>query len=357
MKAHKSLLFPIILLLFIFSSIETTYIYRRPTTKTWRRRSLHITSGSINDDLTNLSTTTYQCILTNGVNSITFNDCFAPKYTKLSSVFYKYFQTLGQSVLSNLRQNLSPSCTQITQQCEAFYSYTTTQIYTNQNVLSKIRLAAKNLQVNNKLSGTTIKGVMNSFEQDYNQFINARLDISKKLKDTIFNIQNYIKQTGIRTSFDYTTVDSTQGSDLIDIQINQLTGQIDIKDDADSGSSENGDSDQAAYFGVDQFGNQVSENETADESINSQIKIALFNSNDINGSLNDGDNKSPNQIIAGKLVSNTKKFYLSLFGESDNLLKIQFLIASGRIDGSQLDMSLLPSVILANLQKQNLTIS
>ena len=198
---------------------------------------------------------------------------------------------------------------------------------------------------------------MNSFEQDYNQFINARLDISKKLKDTIFNIQNYIKQTGIRTNFDYTTVDTTQGSDLIDIQINELTGQIEIKDEADSESSENTDSGQVAYFGVDQFGNQVSENETADQSINSQIKIALFSSNKTKVSENSGDNKSLNQIIAQKLVSNTKKFYLSLLGESNNLLKVQFLIASGRINGDQLDLSRLPSDVLDDLKKQSINIA
>lgn len=355
-ESMKALTLRVALLFYLCTSLAGVAALRvgrpsRLSKKTLRR--LMLTTAQIAEKLTGLSKESSECLLTNGINKKTFEQCFGKGYAKLSVKYLDFYHELSGSVLQELRANLADMCAEANANCEAFYQIVSEKMAENKNASADLRLAAKEMENVSTFPAREYRVAINELVRSYIQFLNARMDITKKLNDAIKKVQVYISKTGIKTDFDYLSIDRSAALDQLEL------GVVDIESINEDDNEEEGDCEEEAeeddptiaYIGIDENGNSVASLDLENESLNSQIKTFTFQEEK-----RERRPSKENLEMRKKLVVNKNRFFQSLIKEHDPLKLLQFYLGSGRVDPKGLDLSDLPSVQVRKIKEKEMAV-
>jgi len=267
-------------------------------------------------------------------------------------------------VMTSITDEMTDDCASQETTCNNFFELLKTQVLTNNAPTNQIKLNLKNFCINTRITMTNCKKYMTDLGDNYQELKTSKMVISKKVKGAIKSIQDYINKSGIPLTVDISTINSS-ASVFQELPTDDGDGESDSInwDDDESETNESKtdkiDSDEASNisYGVDIDGNQIEGSDDGNQSLNSQIKQFIENQEKLDDNSSDGIDESQTEdsviqqlsleALSQKLKVNRNKFNQNLVWEQDSLLKLQFMIASGRVNPELLDLSQLPS---ANIQ-------
>jgi hypothetical protein len=279
----------------------------------------------------------------NGINKNAFIDCYGLKYSKLSHDFLMIFNKIKDEFLRDFANSMNEVCPQYTQPCNDIVVFVDENILKDPDITEELESFSnvrKNLLA---VDSFLLDDAIQKFKARYTLYMSYRNAIAKEAISTQNMIVKYIKSSKIQ---DFDEFDDFSVTDFM-----ASLGMIDKDKVQGFGTYETSDDDQVqmqSNFAIRHATKKSYESSTTliDDKVNKlsrkiqSLTTALSSKKELTDRSLNGNN-----------------FLIKLVSEVQDQKLLQYYLASGSVDATTLDLTLLPSQIMDQIKRNKINLA